>query len=269
MIFDHIEGVIADMDGVLWRGNQPLKGLAEFFDLMHTANLPYMLATNNSSKTPADYIVKLAELGVTGVQEKNIITSGTATVDFLHKEYPIGADVHVLGGDGLRKLISDGGFTLVETGAEVVVVGYDVNLTYDKLKMAAQNIHNGARFLSTNPDKTFPTPDGLAPGNGSITAAVEAATDTAPEFMGKPHAPMFETALARMGTNPAQTMMIGDRLNTDIEGGRDMQLNTVLLFSGVTTPEQLVVSDVQPDFAFETLLDVVKAWDYSGGKRRR
>lgn len=269
MIFDHITGVIADMDGVLWRGNKPLPGLVPFFELMEAARLPFILATNNSSKTPDDYVSKLASMGVNTLTPQHVITSGTATVNFLLKEYPIGADVHVFGGDGLKHLIQDAGFSLVENNADVVIVGYDIHLNYDKLKQAALNVRAGARFISTNPDKTFPTPEGLAPGNGSLTAAIEAATDTAPTFIGKPHAPMFQTALERMGTDPATTLMIGDRLNTDIEGAHALGIETVLLFSGVTAPEALITSEIQPNFAFETLHDVVKAWDYAGGKRRR
>jgi 4-nitrophenyl phosphatase len=267
--YDEIQGVIADMDGVLWRGDEPLPGMDRFFALMHEAEMPFMLATNNSSKTRTDYINKLAKMGVTTVAESNIVTSGTATVDFLLREYPNGADVQVLGGAGLVQMLTEAGFPLVERGAQVVVVGLDFDVTYDKLKRAVLDIRAGARFIATNPDPTFPSPEGLIPGNGALVAAVQTATDTEPAFMGKPHAPMFETALATMGTDAAHTLMIGDRLNTDIQGGAVLGMQTALLLSGVTTTDDMVNSDVQPTVAYETLLDVVKAWDYRGGKRRR
>ena len=269
MKFDEIHGVIADMDGVLWRGDQPIKGMQDFFALLADAALPFMLATNNSSKTPSDYIEKLAKMGVTTVTEANIVTSGTATVDFLLREYPIGADVHVLGGAGLHALIAEAGFAIVDNSAEVVVVGLDETLTYDKLKRATLNIRAGARFIATNPDITFPSPEGLAPGNGSIVAALQVATDATPEFIGKPHPPMFKTALATLGTDPASTLMIGDRINTDIQGAQAAGLQTILLLSGVTTTDDMTISDIQPVAAYESIADVVKAWNYTGGKRRR
>lgn len=269
MNFNEIQAVIADMDGVLWRGDEPLPGMDRFFAFLHEAQLPFMLATNNSSKTRADYVAKLGRLGVTTVTEANIVTSGTATVDFLLREYPIGADVHVLGGAGLRQMLTEAGFPLVERGAEVVVVGLDFDLTYDKLKRAVLNIRAGARFIATNPDPTFPSPEGLIPGNGALVAAVQAATDTPPEVMGKPYPPMFQTALAATGTAPAHTLMIGDRLNTDIQGAAALGMPTALLLSGVTTPDDLATSAVQPTVAYEGIADVVRAWGYQGGKRRR
>jgi 4-nitrophenyl phosphatase len=267
--YDDIQGVIADMDGVLWRGDEPLPGMDAFFALLHEADIPFMLATNNSSKTRTDYIHKLAKMGVTTVAESNIITSGTATIDFLLREYPIGADVQVLGGAGLHQMMQEAGFPLVEQGAEVVVVGLDFDVTYDKIKRAVLDIRAGARFIATNPDPTFPSPEGQIPGNGALVAAVQTGAGTPPEFMGKPHAPMFETALAAMGTDPAHTLMIGDRLNTDIQGAAALGMPTALLLSGVTTQDDLITSDIQPTIAYEGVGDVVKAWDYQGGKRRR
>jgi 4-nitrophenyl phosphatase len=267
--YDDIQGVIADMDGVLWRGDQPLKGMHEFFALVHEANIPFMLATNNSSKTRTDYVNKLAKMGVTTVAEENIVTSGTTTIDFLLREYPIGADVYVLGGAGLLHMVREAGFPIVERDAEVVIVGLDFDVTYEKVKRAVLNIRAGGRFIATNPDVTFPSEEGLIPGNGALVAAVQAATDVEPEFMGKPYPPMFETALATMGTDAAHTLMIGDRLNTDIQGAAGVGMPTALLLSGVTTTDDMVTSNVQPTVAYESIMDVVKAWDYRGGKRRR
>ena len=225
------------MDGVLWRGGTPLKGLDAFFQLLQDAELPYMLATNNSSRSPAQYVEKLRGMGIASVGADNIVNSGLATAHFLLNEYPIGADVHVLGGDGLREVIADAGFPLVEKDADVVVVGLDFHLTYANVTRAVLEIRNGARFIGTNPDATYPTEEGLAPGAGSLLAMVETATDVTPEVIGKPHAPMFAYALEQMGTEPGQTLMIGDRLSTDIAGGEQAGMKTALLFTGVTTPE--------------------------------
>lgn len=269
MKFDQIAGIIADMDGVLWRGPDGLPGLHELFALLDESELPFMLATNNSSKSPTDYVTKLNGLGVTTVREENIVSSGVATAVYLQQEYPIGADVHVLGGAGLFRLVEDAGFNIVDDRAEVVIVGLDFDLTYQKIKHAALLIRAGARFIATNPDRTFPSPEGLIPGAGSMIAMLEAATDVQAEYVGKPYLPMYTIALKRMGTDPAQTLMIGDRLDTDILGAQRVGMRTTLVMSGVTTPETLIDSDIQPDEAYDDLLAVVKSWQYAGGKRKR
>jgi 4-nitrophenyl phosphatase len=247
-----IAGVVADMDGVLWRGDEPLPGMAAFFDLLRALGLPFALATNNSSKSPADYVGKLARLGIAGVQESQIVTSGTATVTYLETHYPAGTAVHVLGGDGLKHMITAGGFNLADD-APVVVVGIDFQLTYDKLKRAALLIRGGADFIGTNDDATFPSPDGLVPGAGSLLAALHTATGHAPNVMGKPGAPMFHAALRAVGTPIERTLMIGDRLNTDIMGAQAVGLRTALVLTGVTTRDELAQSSAQPDYVYDGL----------------
>lgn len=269
MEFENIRGVVCDMDGVLWRGMEPLPGLKLFFDMLHDMDAPFMLATNNSSKSPAMYVDKLHGMGVTTVREENIVNSGLATANFLLKEYPIGADIHVLGGQGLFDVIREAGFPIVEQGAEVVVAGLHFELTYDMVARATLEINNGARFIGTNADPSYPSSEGMLPGAGSLLAMLETATGITPEVVGKPHAPMFHYALEKMGTAPEETLMIGDRLTTDIEGGINAGMKTALVFTGVTSPELLVESDVQPDVAYEGLDALVKAWNYRGGKRRR
>lgn len=261
MNFSNITAITTDMDGVLWRGDMPLPGLIEFFDLLRERDLPFVLATNNSSKSPADYVDKLAHMGVAGVQPEQIITSGTATISYLQAHYPPGARVHVLGGDGLRQLVTEAGFTLSDDRADVVIVGYDPLLTYERIKKAVFLIHAGAAFIGTNPDPTYPTPEGLAPGAGSIIAAVQIATGCNPIIIGKPHPPMFEAALRFLGTLPAQTLMIGDRLSTDIQGAQQVGLRTALVLTGVTTHEELVASSMQPDVVYDDLRALVAAFD--------
>jgi len=260
MDFSTIAAVIADMDGVLWRGDTPLPGLHEFFDLMHERHIPFMLATNNSSRSPADYVAKLEGMGVQGVREEQIINSGTASVLYLKEHFPPLTRVHVLGGDGLRRVVQDAGYTLSDDGADVVVVGLDPQMNYERLKKAVMLIRAGAFFIGTNPDPTFPTTEGLIPGAGSLIAAVQTAAEREPVICGKPYAPMFEAALHMLGTAPAQTLMIGDRISTDIEGAQQVGLRTALVLTGVTTREELAVSPVQPDGVYEDLKTLVAAW---------
>jgi len=260
MNLSDIAAVIADMDGVLWRGDEPLPGLVEFFDMLRTRGLPFALATNNSAKAPAEYVAKLGRMGVLNVSEEQVITSGTATVSYLQTRYPPGTRVYVLGGDGLRTILTDAGYIVSEDGADVVMVGFAPNLTYERLKKATLLIRAGADFIGTNPDPSIPTPEGLAPGAGSIIAAVATASDSAPIIIGKPYPPMFEAALRFLGTLPEETLMIGDRLTTDIEGAQQVGLRTALVLTGVTTREELAVSVAQPDGVYEDLPTLMAAW---------
>jgi 4-nitrophenyl phosphatase len=253
----NIKAVIADMDGVLWRGDAPLPGLLEFFALLRARNLPFALATNNSAKSPADYVSKLQGLGVFHVREEQILTSGTASVSYLQANYPPGIPVYVLGGDGLRKILSEAGYAVSDNGVRVVIVGLAPQLTYDHLKKAVLLIGAGADFIGTNPDSNIPTPEGLAPGAGSIIAAVQTATDCEPVIIGKPHPPIFQAALRFLGTPPAETLMIGDRLTTDIEGAQRVGLRTALVLTGVSTREELAASAIQPDRVYEDLITMI------------
>lgn len=263
MKYAKIRAVVMDMDGVLWRGDEPLPAMHETFEWLRESETPFVLATNNSSKTQADYVAKLSRLGVADVPESAIVTSGTATAAYMQKHYPAGTPVDVVGMDGLRRILDAAGFDL--SGAEmpqVVVAGIDFRLTYDTLKRAALHIRAGADFVGTNPDLTFPSPEGLVPGAGSVLAALEAATDTAPVVIGKPSTPMFETALETLGTAPEETLMIGDRLNTDISGGQAAGMKTALLFTGVTSPNVLTNPDntIWPDVAYDGLPELLSAW---------
>lgn len=259
MNLSSISGVIMDMDGVLWRGDQILPGVGAFFDFLQRQGLPFVLATNNSAKAPADYVSKLSGMGIHGVSAGQIVTSGTATVDYLLTRYPVGTAIHVLGGDGLMALISGAGYVLSDD-AGIVVSGIDIHLTYDKLKRAALLIRRGADFIGTNADASIPVADGLAPGSGSILAALKTATDVEPLVIGKPGKPMFEAARHALGTAPENTLMIGDRLNTDIHGAQQAGLKAALVLTGVATVEDVEVGLVKPDGVYTDLPALMAAW---------
>jgi 4-nitrophenyl phosphatase len=262
MDFSAITGVITDMDGVLWRGDVPLPGLIPFFDLLRAKNIPLALATNNGGKSPSDYVTKLARLGVPGILPEQIVTSGTASLDYLRVHFAEGTPVHVLGGDGLRQVMRDGGYPVVDTyEAKAVLVGLDQQLTYEKLKRAALILREGAAFIATNEDHTYPSPEGLAPGAGSLVAALKVSTDRQPTaIIGKPHAPMFEAALRVVGSPPGNTLMIGDRLNTDIEGAARLGLKTALVLTGVSTRAEAEAAATKPDVIFDDLAALVAGW---------
>lgn len=258
-MLENIKAVISDMDGVLWRGDVPLPGLNTLFDYFQETETPFILATNNSRKTQDDYVHKLKKMSVSDVKPHNVITSGTATASYLQHTYPAGTKLFVVGGDGLKQILVHAGFVLVEDDAEVVVCGIDFDLTYSKMRTATLNIRAGAPFVGTNPDVSFPSPAGLVPGAGSILALIEAASDVSPTIIGKPERGMFESALRTLGTTPEETLMIGDRIGTDIQGAQALGIKTALVMTGVETEDSLKVSDIQPDVVFAGLPELVSA----------
>jgi 4-nitrophenyl phosphatase len=265
-MLETIAGVVLDMDGVLWRGDEALPGLTALFDHLNAHRIPFALATNNSMRSPADYVGKLAQLGVSKIDREQIITSGVAAVEYLKAAYPKDTPVHVLGGDGLKGLVVAAGFPLHyldRTPAKVVLVGLDMRVTYDKLKRAALLIRGGADFIGTNNDATFPTPEGLAPGAGSLLALLRTATGREPLLMGKPSAAMFAAALKIVGTPPDKTLMIGDRLDTDIAGAARAGLKTALVLTGVSSREDAERAEVKPDAVYADLPALLAAWTRS------
>jgi len=254
-----IRTFLLDMDGVLWRGSEPVEGAQHFFSILAARRLNYGLLTNNSSRTVQAYQEKLARYGL-DVPLECIFTSGIVASDYLRHRYPAGARVYVVGEPGLKTTVQEAGFEIfdgvggdVPDSVDAVLVGIDWHVTYDRLAAASRLILKGAAYVGTNPDKTFPTPDGLVPGAGALLAAVEAASGVAPVVVGKPNGAMFQMALERLGADPSATAMVGDRLETDILGGQQAGLRTIAVLSGVTSREMLTAGAIHPDWVFEHL----------------
>lgn len=256
-----LEALIIDIDGTLWRGNRPLPGLVPFFGFLQRRGLSYVIVTNNSVKTPEAYRHKLAGFGVT-VPLENILTAAVATAAYL-KRHKAGAVLYMIGEAGLRQALQQAGFRLADTAgpaAEIVVVGGDTTLTYDKLKQAILALQRGALLVGTNPDLLVPTEEGLVPEAGTTLAALQAATGVAPTIIGKPEPLLFELALEKMGHSPARTAMVGDRLDTDILGGQRAGLKTILLTTGVDSEETVLKKGIRPDVIFGGLEELVETW---------
>ena len=254
--------LIVDMDGVLWRGDRPAPGLQAFFAFLREREIRFVLATNNASKRPDQYAEKLARLGVEVPMER-ILTSAQATAAYLAEREPEGTKVYVIGEDGLRAALTERGFVLTEEEARYVVVGWDRDLTWRKLARATLLIRSGAGFIGTNPDRTFPSEEGLVPGNGAQLAALEAATGMKPVVIGKPEPWLYREAMRRMGASTDATGVIGDRLDTDILGGARLGLATVLVLSGITKEEDLSRSPVRPDLVCAHIGDLTRLWSMS------
>jgi 4-nitrophenyl phosphatase len=253
---------IFDMDGVLYRGSAPLAGVRELLDALALRERKVMLATNNSMATPASYERRLAAMGIS-VPAAEIITSSLATRDYLQQTLPEGAGIYVIGMPALRELLFDGtSFHPVQYGEETpaaVVIGLDLEFTYDKLKAANAALRAGAHFIATNADTTLPTEAGLVPGAGSLIAAVVAASGRQPIVIGKPETPMLEMAMLRMGVRPDETVMVGDRLDTDILAGERAGMPTVLVLTGVSTRADLAEAEALPDVIVSDLPSLVEA----------
>lgn len=254
-----LRALVIDADGVLWRGHHALPGVADFFDLLRTRQIPYIIATNNSARPEADVVERLARAGVV-IEESRVLTSSQATALCLPRLAPHARRVLVLGGEWLSLVLTRAGYQVVEQDADAVIVGIDWNLTYDKLKRATREIRRGAKFIGTNADKTFPSEEGIVPGAGAILAALEAASETTPIVIGKPERTLFDLAVERMGVAPEATASLGDRLETDIAGGHRAGLKSILVLTGVTTRAQLAQSALQPDWVFEDLVALRAAW---------
>ncbi len=262
----NIRGLILDMDGVLWRAHQPLGDLPTLFARLDAMGVRSVFVTNNATRSVAQYVEKLRALGVE-VSAERILNSAQAAAHFLRSAVPAGAAVYVLGEEGLVQTLKSAGFRIVnETQTEAqaapasantnqdnqrevaaVVVALDRHGTYAKLREAALLVRRGALFVGTNPDRTYPTPEGLVPGAGALIAALEAATDQKAHIVGKPQPLLFQMALERLGTRPEETLVVGDRLETDIAGGQAAGCRTAVVLSGVTTREQAMQWRPSPD----------------------
>jgi 4-nitrophenyl phosphatase len=254
-----IKHLIVDMDGVLYRGSELIPGTAEFITFLRRAGIAFVLATNNSTKTPQQFVDKLAGMGVR-IEPDDILTSAQATAGHLAGIASPGARVFMVGQDGLRAALQEKGFDLVEEEAEYVVAGMDFTICYERLAQATLQIRAGAQFIGTNPDKTFPSERGIVPGAGSLLAFLGAATGVDPEVIGKPGTAMMAQALARMGARPEASAVLGDRLETDILAGQRAGLATLLVLSGVTNRTLLADSEIQPDLVFDDVAHLHAAW---------
>jgi 4-nitrophenyl phosphatase len=258
-VLRQISSLIVDMDGVLYRGQESLPGAREFLTYLGKAGVPFILATNNSTLTPAQYVTKLARLGMQ-VTEDRILTSGQASALHIARIAPPGTRVYAIGEDGLFTALRERGFELTNRRVQYVVVGMDRQLTWDKLRVAALAIRAGATFVGTNPDTTLPTEQGLVPGNGASLAALEAATGVAPLIIGKPQPTLLQLAMDKMGVTQDGTAMVGDRLETDILAGKNAGITTVLVLGGIATREELEHSPYGPDLVFESIDQFHRAW---------
>lgn len=252
------------MDGTFYLGDRLLPGAREFLAEMGKGRWDYLFLTNNSSRDALAYAEKMARLGLAVGPEK-ILTSGEATIRYLQAAFP-GARIFLLGTPALEEEFRRAGIFLVEDAPDLVVLGFDLTLTYRKLERACTFIRRGAGFIATHPDLNCPTEEGFIPDAGAMIAFIKAATGVEPKVIGKPHPEMIAAAAAKTGIPASAMAMIGDRLYTDVAMGREAGVRTILVLTGETTRADLAASPFQPDLVAESLLEVV-GW-LEGSERR-
>ncbi|MEK7784393.1 MAG: HAD-IIA family hydrolase [Chloroflexota bacterium] len=254
-----IRHLIIDMDGVLWHGETALPSLVEFFAFLRRRSIRFVLATNNASQTPDQYVAKLGRMGA-AVARDEILTSAQAAAIYLGGIAPKGEPVYTIGEAGVTQALVEQGFALSDDQAKVVVVGMDRGLTWEKLARATLNIRAGAAFIGTNPDTTLPTERGMVHGNGAVLALLQTASDVAPVIVGKPQPIMYQQAMARLGGTMADTAALGDRLETDILGAVNAGIHSIFVLSGISTREELAGLNYRPDWIFDHIADLTAHW---------
>jgi glycerol-1-phosphatase len=254
---ERYEAFLLDLDGVLYRGRDPVPGAPETLVTLREMGKRLAFMTNNSWRTPVQVAEKLQGMGIPA-EPHEVVTSGQATAGVLARE-AAGATAYVLGGDGVRSALAEAGIEPVDGVPErvdYVVVGWDGDLTYERLRMATVLVGRGARLVATNDDASYPAPGGeLWPGAGAILAAVETGSGRQAVVIGKPHRPLFDLAIERAGSREA--LVVGDRLETDIEGGAAAGLDSALVLTGASTPADLLDVDAVPTAILRDLPDLL------------
>ena len=269
-------GFLIDIDGVLKLGDRPIPGADEFIAFLEAENVPFVLVTNNSTKTPEDVANSLSKLGIE-VTQSHVITSAVATGMYLSENFGGNHRAFVIGEKGLKTAVEGIGWTVLENhrGAEFVIVGLDRSCDYAKVTEAVRSIVvEGAKFIASNDDRTMPSEDGPMAGAGTIVASVRYATGVEPVVIGKPNRFIGEIALKRLKelaqADIDEVVVIGDRPETDIKLAKNMAegmrsligVKSILVLSGVTPLEkaETLPPDLKPDFTVDSVADVKNIW---------
>ena len=254
--------LVFDLDGVVWRGESPIPSAISAINDLRAAGKRCLFCTNNSSQTQADFVTKLAAMGIEGVAEDEVVTSSSATALYLSAQYTGPFLAYVVGGEGIRLALQKIGARIVrdvditeDTNVDCVVAGIDREFSYEKLRVAQRLIHRGALFIATNRDATYPVEDGVIPGAGAIISAIETATGSTPVTIGKPRPVMIQLVMQKYALQPEQVAVIGDRLDTDIVCARRAGVAALLVTTGVTTLQQArrAKGELRPDAVFPDL----------------
>lgn len=255
-----LDGLVCDLDGVLYRGVEPIPGAAEAIHRLRSSGIKVVFATNNATKTLAQYVERLRRFDVE-IEPDEIVTSAVVTGEEIDRRGWSGRTAFLIGADGMEAALQSAGVVLVggveARTADIAVVSSTATFDYQSLATAAFAVRNGAEFVASNADPTFPGTDGLWPGAGAMLAAVETASGRRAEVMGKPHPPMME-AIARRLPDCKKIAVVGDQPATDLEGGHAMGWMTILVLSGVTDEAASASVQPAPDLVIPSLVDLLE-----------
>lgn len=245
---------LIDMDGVLISGDTVIPGAEQFVDRLNAGPGKYLVLTNNPVYTPKDLAHNLMKMGL-NIPPELIFTSAMATAQFLQKQRPNGT-AYVIGESGLTSAMHQAGYIITEHDPDYVVLGETNAFSLENLTKGIRLISDGARFVATNPDPSGPTAMGIVPACGAIAAMIETATGVSPFFVGKPNPLMVRTALNYLGVHSEETIIIGDRMDTDIIGGVQNGMDSILVLTGVTRSEQINRYSYIPTFVYNSVAEI-------------
>ncbi|HEV3212220.1 MAG TPA: HAD-IIA family hydrolase [Acidimicrobiales bacterium] len=246
---------LVDMDGVLVREETIVPGADRFLDALRATGRRILVLTNNSIYTPRDLSARLATIGL-DVPEAELWTAALATAAFVQSQRPAGT-AFVLGEAGLTTALHAVGYVLTDRNPDYVILGETRTYSFEAITTAVRLIAAGARFLAANPDPTGPSPDGILPATGSVAQLIRHATGKAPYFVGKPNPLMVREGLNKIGGHSEATVMVGDRMDTDVVAGIEAGLDTILVLSGVTRREDIERFPYRPGRIVESVADLV------------
>lgn len=250
-----IETWLTDLDGVLVHEDTAIPGAADFIDKLNTAGRRFLVLTNNSIYTPRDLCARLRGIGVV-VAEENIWTSALATAQFLSEQRPEGT-AYVIGESGLTTALHNVGYIMTTQMPDYVVLGETRTYSFESITRAIQLVERGARFIATNPDVTGPSPAGSLPATGSVAALITKATGVEPYFVGKPNPLMMRSALNQIEGHSETSVMIGDRMDTDILSGLEAGIRSILVLTGSTSSRDVERFPYRPTRVVDSIADVV------------
>lgn len=251
-----LDGFLIDLDGTLYRGKEVIVGAPDFISTIRKKGKKFLILSNNSSMSCKSYQNKLRLLGI-DVNVEEILTSTIASIDYLKKNYPDSTVYPVGTLDFVSELHSEG-IQITDTNADVVLLGFDTSLTYEKIKTATHMIRQGSHFLATHGDIFCPTDDGFIPDIGTFIPLFEKATGVSPKVIGKPHRDMVESALDRFNKKPECIGIIGDRLYTDIKMAETYGFIGILVLSGETVMNDTLADEVKPDYIFPSVKEIIQ-----------
>jgi len=254
---------ICDMDGVIYHGNRLLPGAREFVSWLERTGKSFLFLTNSSERSRKELQQKLARLDI-NVGQENFYTSALATAAFLASQCP-GGSAYVIGEAGLTNALYEAGMSMNDVNPDYVVVGDTRTYSYERLERAVLLVREGAKLIGTNPDMTGPTEKGIVPSTGALIAPIELSTGRKAYFVGKPNPLMMRHALKKLGARREETVIIGDRMETDIIAGVEAEIETILVLSGVTSRSDLPHFAYQPGVVLDGVGDIPALVDRGSG----